>query len=750
MASKVKPARKIETIADSSWLIPPAIAGAFLAAWSIVILALYFRAVPLRWDYLSAIIDQWSQLKLWHPYLLRGLLGAVTATWLLWAAYECGAYVIGRFINADAPRGTERTVLATGLGVAIISNGVLILGAAHAWYAGVFYGCLGAITITAFMVPRGRDRWTGSTAFLKNVPWSPVWIFLATITLGLWLLGSLSPEVFFDSLHYHLAIPNQYALAHRVYSFPSTIYSNFVMALHLFYGLAITIGNTFTAKFVHYGLAIVLAAAFIAFGQRYLSPGAGLLSAVIFLSLPMVGINVVTAGIDVAWSALQFLAAYALIRALDIQSASGPGARDTAAPARRRWYWLAGALAGYAASCKYLGFPYLPLAFAILIWRRRFDDHASWTTVAREAGHFTAAATLLVLPQLLKNVAFNHNPIYPFLGTHWGAPRLDPADWRRFFADQNARDLRAEFSSWPSALAFIFHPWTLTLRDAGGMSSFGPLGLMLLPAVFLLRAPSPAYRTLRRFAGGAWLLWLLTTTVTRYGMPALALASPLLAEGILRAGRSKTVRVALLAAVAAGAFSNWALTAGIAYQIGGWQVVGGWMSEADYLGDMHASYPTPPYDGIAWMNQHLPAEAKVCVMGDSRSYYLQRRAIPSSTPGEQAIVQIVRASRDGDDVAGRLRAEGITHLYLNMAEAVRTEQYQLFPWDERTWPVFSEFWERYVRLVWKEENFTREHFKAQYVYDILTDAGSRRPHDIPPCPLARWAPKNWPNRRANP
>ena len=66
------------------------------------------------------------------------------------------------------------------------------------------------------------------------------------------------------------------------------------------------------------------------------------------------------------------------------------------------------------------------------------------------------------------------------------------------------------------------------------------------------------------------------------------------------------------------------------------------MSEDAYLGRMHATYPTPPYDALVWMNQHLPPDAVVLFAGESRSYYLQRRAIPSSIPGPQPVVLVVR------------------------------------------------------------------------------------------------------------
>src|SRR5207244_3062493 len=131
----------------------------------------------------------------------------------------------------------------------------------------------------------------------------------------------------------------------------------------------------------------------------YLARGAGLLGALFFLSTPMVGMNITTAGIDVAASALQFIAVLALIRALE-------------EPEARQWLLVAGILTGLAAGCKYTYFPAIPVACIIIIWYRR------------RIAAFAIPATLMVLPFLARNIVFHHNPVYPFFATSLGVPRL--------------------------------------------------------------------------------------------------------------------------------------------------------------------------------------------------------------------------------------------------------------------------------------------------------------------------------------
>ncbi|MFA5975696.1 MAG: glycosyltransferase family 39 protein [Elusimicrobiota bacterium] len=715
----------------ASWRSGPAIFPILLAIWSVLVTYLYFDRLPIHPDSLLSILDQWTQMRFWHPYLLKGLVGILTASWILWACVQVGQGVLDRLCPGGSLTSLERLVFGGGIGIGVLSNAVLLLGAVRLWYASVFYAGLAGITGLAWFYRKNKPL-TASLQQPSAKPgfWNTAWHIALAVAACLWLLGSLSPEVFFDSLHYHLGIPAQYGLEHRLLSVPSLLYANFTMTLQMLYGLGITIGNTLTAKFLHLGMAGLLGLALFGFSRRYLSAETAMLSVILFLGIPMTGITLTTAGIDIGYSALQFLAAFALIRALD----------ETSTPSgNRAWLWIAGGLTGLSASCKYTGFPFVPIAGLLIVWRR-WDEHQSGRIILNQLIHFMAAASLFILPQLIKNMVFNHNPVYPFLGTHWGIPRIDVTEWNRFFYDQNPRLLATELRHWDSALRFIFHPWFLTLENKNELGLLGPLCLLALPALFWVRARTPAFQMLRRYAALTWLLWLLTTKVLRYSLPMLALASPLFAETLIMASRSAWIRTLVLGSVLAGTLNNFSMLAKMIHQVGGWQVVGGWVPEAEYLGEMHPTYPPPSYDALAWMNTHLPAQAKVLFMGDCRSYYLERRAVPSSTPGGQAIVKIIRESRDGTEVARRLREEGVTHLFLNFGEAVRTEGYQLFPWDPVSWPVLTDFWNHSVRLLWKKENFTPGQLKSLYVYELLSETDAARPHEIPLNFLGRWAP----------
>jgi len=553
-------------------------------------------------------------------------------------------------------------------------------------------------------------------------PWRFLWrIFLAAVFL-LFLVGALCPEIFFDSLFYHLGFPNLYRLNHRLVNYPQ-LYSNFIEVVQMMYGFAITVGNTLVPKLLHSATGALLGFSLIAFGRRYLSPGAGLLSAVILLTTPLLIYNATTAGIDVAWTYFQFTACFALVRFF-----SNPS---------KRWLWLAGLLTGISAACKYPALPYIPLALLILWWQRRWSERQSRATVLREAMHFLLPALGVVSPFLIRSLAYHGNPLYPFAGTWWGHPAILRGDWAHFMSDAPARNLRAEFGSPSRALHFIFHPWFMTMEGDSLSYYVGPLFLIVLVPVCFMRFKNMPCAIFLRLAAGIWLLWLATTATPRYGLPALALLAPVAAQAVLSLRRWRAL---LLGLVAAGACLNLEASYTMLYSMGGWRVLGGQMSEADYLSDTRASYPTPPYEGYQWMNSHLPPEAKILIVGDSRSYYTDRRVIPASVYDPQALVEYARAP-DAARMRQALRRDGVTHIFFNLVEAVRTQSYGLFPWDRAVWNTLNDFWAHDVRLIWKDERFERDNPKALYVFELLNDAQAAAPHAPPENPFERWKPR---------
>jgi len=561
------------------------------------------------------------------------------------------------------------------------------------------------------------------------VEWPIAWGLLVVMG-AIFLAGDLSPEVFYDSLHYHLAVPNLYLIDHRISDQPNLAFSSFVMTANLMWGFGLTVGSEITAKVLHGATALLLILSFIAFEQRYLIRGAGVLGAVFFLSIPLVGMNVTTAGIEVAVSALQFLAIYTLIRAL---------ADAHEEPAAGQWLRLAGVFTGLTASCKYTCLPAIPLACLIIVWWKRRGEAQEWKKIVRYVALFAIPAVLIVVPYFARNVVFHRNPVYPFAGTFWGEPRLTPESWQTITNEDRARRFE-DFTSARSLAGIARYPWSITMYGRTSQDFVGPLLLGLLPITFFARPPGKAYGLLARYCLGLCAVWFLTTSIPRFAMPMLAIASLVVASALLSTCAGFWQRAVLLLCFVVIA-TNLYFTLFFNANSENWRVLFGQLSERDYLADAHPTYPAPSYEAFEWMNQHLPVGSKVLVAGDSRTLYTRVPVVPSSIYNTQMIVEIARQAHTGDDMARLLREQGITHIFINFAEAVRTESYGLFRWDASTWAVLEEFWSRYPQLLWVSYRPDPANPKGLFVFGLRSEEESRHTTSPPTNPFVRWKPK---------
>jgi 4-amino-4-deoxy-L-arabinose transferase-like glycosyltransferase len=724
-SSTRKLAPPIEVLANP-WLIPASYFSIGFVLWALLVLFFYFQNAAPHIDYLFHIFDDVCGGSIFHHYMAQAVASLAVALWMLWLSFQTGTWLCRMTFAKEDFSKLEEWSLGGAAGLGVMAMGVLFLGALHLWYANVFWS-FGALLTGVFIFFKHIPEWEPSAPAAKDrTPWRALWFFVLFFFFVIFILDEFTPEIFYDALYYHIAVPDLYRMAHGIYSLPTQLFSNFVLTIQWIYGVALTLGTEITAKFIHGGMAVMLAFTFLAFEKRFLSQGAGLLAAVLFFAMPLVGMNVGTTGNDIGCSFFQLVAVYVLLRALQ----NGD----------RRWLMAAGAFTGLSASCKYPGLPYIPIAALLVLWHGR-DQKKSLAETWLALFTFVLPAMALVTPLLVRNILFHHNPLYPFGGTHWGFPKIEPHDWTIFIQDANTRILRNEFQSLTTFFRYLSHPWWITMEGNSNGDFIGPVMLLALPLLFVLRSPSPSYRLLRRYFGLLWLLWMISTKTPRYGLPALALLALLLGEGLIVFSKTSKLRSVIFGAILVGTLSNGAWLITILYSNEGWKVVEGLQTPVEYLSEMHASYPTPPFDGFAWMNSHLPPGSKILLVGDARSYYSRFPVIPSSVPDPQPLVEFSRQARDAADMMRLLREEKVTHIFLNLAEAARTESYGLFHWEKPEWQRFNDFWTHDVQLVWKEERFDPHNPKALYVFELLKDQDAATPHAAPSNPFERWAPK---------
>ncbi len=265
-----------------------------------------------------------------------------------------------------------------------------------------------------------------------------------------YLAHAWAPEISPDGMAYHVALPAQYLRHGRIGYISTNIYAQLSQAMEMLYLHAFAFGRHSATALVHLSFLFALLALMRGYAQRSGIPrSAGLL----VLASPVVGIDAASAYNDVALSAVLFAVFWVMERWRQEEC--------------DRLLWVAGLMAGLAFAIKYTAF--LAVPYAMLCLGRR----VSWARLAR----ITSAATVMVAPWLLKNLAFTGNPVAPFASAWFPNEVFDPAL-------ESAYRMALGFNSDHPSLAQI--PYEALV---GGFALGGLLGpvLYLSPLVFFSR-----------------------------------------------------------------------------------------------------------------------------------------------------------------------------------------------------------------------------------------------------------------------
>lgn len=509
-----------------------------------------------------------------------------------------------------------------GLGLMAVTAFFFLLGALRLLSAPpllAFFAAALALLVRRFLAGSGaRENRRQALEFLSR-PAGEYAVFLLP------LVYAALPPTFYDSLVYHLGIPNLYLQWGGIVPTPQFVYANTFIYYEISLVPAVFLGDLVPRLF-HFLLGSlfllgVADEAVIAWGAKRRL--AVLLSAV---SMPMSLFLLATCKNDLVGAWFIFLAL---------------------ARFRRGDWKLAAAFWGFAVGIKV--FNALPLALFFLIAFR------PWKRGEMRRLIVTGAIVLLaVSPLLLKNWACTGNPFFPFLHETFPSAHWDAERFRLMQQDVGAMARGpADLLRLPYDLSFFNHGY-------GGLG--GPLPLIFLP--FLLLGPVREKRWL------AWALLLLAcapwlTASLRFVHVAFVVLAAYAAIACESAGGR--ILPALFALVV---FLNFTL--GFAMLETFYRaraVLGGEQTPAQYL---ESSFPAMPlFDHI---NRKAPPRARVLLVGEARNYYLKRPARFSSALDQGIVKKYLNRSRTPKEFLAAVRADGFSLLAVSLSELERLQQ----------------------------------------------------------------------------
>jgi hypothetical protein len=271
------------------------------------------------------------------------------------------------------------------------------------------------------------------------------------------------------------------------------------------------------------------------------------------------------------------------------------------------------------------------------------------------------------IPWLAKNWLTTGNPLFPAANALFGGRGWSPAQ-----ADRLARDAHAAADMIRSWRDVVRLPLDLVTgaRDFGAASPtlwFWPL-VAVAAATLLLRRPGRKERLLLALLGGSCLLWGTTFLMARFLLPAMALGAVVVAIVVSRATAGRHVAVPWLLAGLLLATNIFFLSRDEPTR-GAFPPALGLQSRSDYLRSMLRIWPA-----VEVANRDLPASARILLLGESRTAWLERDHLASTALDRPLLPAILARERDPSLFAAALRRHGITHVLVNVTELRRLER----------------------------------------------------------------------------
>jgi hypothetical protein len=607
-----------------------------------------------------------------------GLAFAIVV-WITLVAWATGQQVLRRILPAgpdvvpfepDARIGCN-AAFALGIGLGLLGHLVLGLGLLGLVGPLVYTGLLLVLTIVG--IPEFRRLWASARCWRPltlacAAPASEMWLVLGLAALAAgWvvvaLVEAVAPEIAFDSLYYHLALPRIWLEQGRISGVPYISYSYFYLGTETLFMLALGLAGQTAARLINVVLWLLVGGAVLDVGRRLFGTRAGMYGAVLTLTTPLLATQGSSSNVDLAVAMHSFLAASAAFLWWSSR--------------RGGWLVVSGALAGFCLSAKLTALlsigPLMLMLGLALAWETRLR---LWRA-RREIALFGAGFLVTGLPWPLLQYVQSGNPFFPFMNAVFQSPMglgitgAGPGQYsNNYLVSATGTDMWGIGTGIGSLLRL---PWAITFDSPSFMenspSAALGLGFVCLPLLLLTRTlRHPAVVAGLGFSLVCGLAWAFSGQAIRYGLAQVVPLCLLFGYGLAAFGQTTESprRSSLPRATGAAALLLWACAsvplylAIFAYIPGGvpWAVAFGATSREAFLGHI-----VPTYNPYRFLASDAGAEPllTLSISRESARFYAPGTLVTT----DYAPVWRVLAVTNPAAVLDELHAIGLSHVVVD-------------------------------------------------------------------------------------
>ena len=452
------------------------------------------------------------------------------------------------------------------------------------------------------------------------------------------LLYASLPPSFYDSLVYHLGIPNFYIQHQGFLATPQFFFANTSIYYEISLIPAVFAGDLVPRLF-HFLLGMVLMLFLIDLAVHFFHLERRFILLLILLSMPITIFLLSTVKNDL-------LSAFFILAAIKYYLENKFK--------RSALCW------GFSIGIKY--FNILPLGiFLLLVFIKQKKLNLKVLIIS------FIIITITLLPLFIKNYVFSKNPVFPFFSKYF--PQENP-----YFDASRFKIMKSDVGQIIHSLKDLFKlPYTLSFYELGSGGLIGAQFLIFLPFLILMKK-RPRQFFLLIFA----LLFLVVGSYFTFQVRFMYAAFVLLAifTAIVYESLDVTLEMGMGSRIMKFFFFlvivlNLAVSFGYQERIyrAYYLYSGKSASISDYLDVVFPSYPA-----FDFVNKNTPKNANILLVGEARNYYLKRPYFVSSGIDYSIIKKYISAGPAFQDFIAALKQDKIAYIIYNAVELQRLQK----------------------------------------------------------------------------
>jgi len=713
MANKRNRDSSVEKPVFDSLKIPETLFFIISIAWIAVVTARFmkYHRTSLNISYLFNLEGRFNLTGFLH------LLVEYISALLLVAGIMAGGFFIGRkviqLLKIKMSSPLEDLTFSFGIGLGSLGYIVFFMGILGLLYKSIFY----PLWFVLFILGIKELLSMAKTVTLKKYQMPLLYKIIISLLFLLVLFNffmSFTPEMFYDSLNYHVGLSNYYRVYHKIIPSPYKIVSHYPHLMSIIYLMGMMLKSEMTPKLINFSCGLITVIGIFYFCEKnFKNSIMGLIGIAVYYFTPTIISRSWTASTDIGLTLFTFLSLAALINSLDKKSDN-------------KWLILAAILAGFAMGTKYSGILFTSGLAAVIF----FSKDEFFSVKIKKILLFSAISLIIYSPWLVKNYVESGNPVHPFLGKYWKVKYSHQSH-----TEQTKNYFSAPVRKKQNFINLLTVPWNLSIKG-GGSNKYSSPDYFMIGAVFLAFIPLLFFFDTKNkkiiyklllfsfFTYVLWVLWAPDTKV-KYYSPAIPALSVAVAFAIAKTGEINKLM---------GNIFLWVfiflITVNLLFMVPFAQVVykpfsilSGSLSRDKYLSVSRPSYPCPSYGAYMYANEKLSSDAKILIFRDSKNYYLKRKFVTSDVVGHNPLIEFIRNAEDADEFYNYLKQNNFTHIIINIPEAIRTAVYGTLYFQKKDFIILNKFWEKYIRKIYGLNNV--------FLYEILSSEEAAKPHTAP-------------------